>query len=241
MAKRWVVCNWKMNFGGNEGLSFLTEILNKSSFSSEKDLDVVVCPPYTILKAAAEIIKNSFIKLGGQNCSWADSGAFTGEISPSMLKEIGCYYVILGHSERRSYFHEANQVICQKAESALRSELTPIICIGETEAERLEGRTLAVLEKQLKESLPLNQTNCIIAYEPIWAIGTGRIPSLQEIQEVFSCISSYGLPLLYGGSVNANNIHSFSEIKGIQGVLVGGSSLKQQEFELLIEEVKKWE
>jgi triosephosphate isomerase len=212
------------------------------------DRDIIIAPPYSSLADAAKLIKGSNVKLAAQNIFWEEKGAFTGEISPPMLVEIGCSYVIIGHSERRKYFHEDNSTVNRKIKAALIANLTPIMCLGETLEERKKGKTLAIVERQLQEGLEgleAWQTELIIiAYEPIWAIGTGVNATPQQAQEVHSHIrqqlsSLFGeiglrMRIQYGGSVKPDNINDLMAEADIDGALVGGASLKPSSFAALV-------
>ncbi len=229
-----IVANWKMN--GSETL--LKEF---STFEPTKTNDIIICPPFTLL-ASAKTLLPDFIKIGGQNCSGEDNGAFTGEISASMLRESHVSHVIIGHSERRTLYGETDTVILKKIESVLKSELTPIVCIGETLSEKKANKTLQVLEKQIDASITkVNAHNrLIVAYEPIWAIGSGLTPKGDEIRETHLYIKEklgqyfYGdIPILYGGSANAENFSKIISIENVDGLLVGGASLKKHDFEII--------
>ena len=226
-----IVANWKMN--GSEKL--LKEF---SSLSQKKPNDIIICPPFTLL-ASAKALLPYYIKIGAQNCSEEDNGAFTGEISASMLRESHVSYVIIGHSERRALYRETDEVILKKVESVIKNELTPIVCIGETLSEKKANKTLEVLEKQIDASITRvnTHTRLIVAYEPIWAIGTGLTPNEDEIWETHHHIkeklSQYfntEIPVLYGGSANAENCSKIISIENVDGLLVGGASLKKNDF-----------
>ncbi|WP_456434300.1 triose-phosphate isomerase [Thermosulfuriphilus sp.] len=210
-----------------------------------EDCEILVCPPFTALKSVAEIISSSPIKLGAQNCYFEDQGAFTGEISPLMLKDVGCSYVILGHSERRHIFKETDELINRKVKAAIKHRLAPILCLGERLEERKAGETFKVVEGQLRAGLdglgPGDLGDLVIAYEPVWAIGTGQTATPEQAQEVHVFIreilrASWGealakdLRILYGGSVKPDNIDSLMAQPDIDGVLVGGASLKAESF-----------
>lgn len=236
-----IVGNWKMN-GTLESARTLTTELKTGLLKMEVPLPhVVVCPPYIHLTAVGDITKGSPLTLGAQNCSAQNSGAFTGDISPDQLKDAGAQFVILGHSERREQHGETSALIATKVQAAIACGLTPIICIGESLAQREAGETLSHLSTQLAESLPqgINLTNLLVAYEPIWAIGTGKIPTSAQIAEVHahvrSCLSDDTIPLLYGGSVTDRNALELLEIPHVNGVLVGGASLKSNVFLSIIE------
>ena len=229
-----IVANWKMN--GSETL--LKEF---SSLSQKKPNDIIICPPFTLL-ASAKALLPYYIKIGAQNCSEEDNGAFTGEISASMLRESHVSYVIIGHSERRTLYRETDAVILKKVESVIKNELTPIVCIGETLSEKKANKTLEVLEKQIDASITRvnTHTRLIVAYEPIWAIGTGLTPNEDEIWEthlhIKEKLSQYfntEIPVLYGGSANAENCSKIISIENVDGLLVGGASLKKNDFVII--------
>ena len=229
-----IVANWKMN--GSETL--LKEF---SSLSQKKPNDIIICPPFTLL-ASAKALLPYYIKIGAQNCSEEDNGAFTGEISASMLRESHVSYVIIGHSERRALYRETDEVILKKVESVIKNELIPIVCIGETLSEKKANKTLEVLEKQIDASITRvnTHTRLIVAYEPIWAIGTGLTPNEDEIWEthlhIKEKLSQYfntEIPVLYGGSANAENCSKIISIENVDGLLVGGASLKKNDFVII--------
>ncbi|MDC3081328.1 triose-phosphate isomerase [Paracoccaceae bacterium] len=229
-----IVANWKMN--GSETL--LKEF---TSLSKKKPNDIIICPPFTLL-ASAKALLPDYIKIGAQNCSEEDNGAFTGEISASMLRESHVSYVIIGHSERRALYRETDAVILKKVESVIKNQLTPIVCIGETLSEKKANKTLEVLEKQIDASITRvnTHTRLIVAYEPIWAIGTGLTPNEDEIWEthlhIKEKLSQYfntEIPVLYGGSANAENCSKIISIENVDGLLVGGASLKKNDFVII--------
>jgi triosephosphate isomerase len=229
--------NWKMN-GLRENFN---DILLIDAASENVNCDVILCVPDTLIREMSEKTKNIFS--GGQNCHIEVSGAFTGDISAEMIKDAGASHVIVGHSERRVNYNENNNLIKSKAQTALNEGLKAIICIGETLNERETGITLDIIKKQLLDSLPQEITGetIIIAYEPVWAIGTGLTPSIEQITEVHDFIraeleNNYGkkighsVNILYGGSMNAKNAHEISAIENVDGGLVGGASLKAESF-----------
>ena len=237
--------NWKMNLNVKESLDYARTLLKETA--GVEETDVLVAPPFTALSAVGETLAGSRIFLGAQNMHWESGGAFTGEISPSMLLDAGCSHVILGHSERRSLFGETNEMIDRKFGAALQAGLIPILCIGETLEEREGGRTFAVIEKQLEESMKgLIKTgsipdSVILAYEPVWAIGTGKTATPEQAQEVHGFIRKWlgrtfdpslaaKIRILYGGSVKPDNISELMAKEDIDGALVGGASLKAQSF-----------
>ena len=229
--------NWKMN-GLRENFN---DILLIDAASENVNCDVILCVPDTLIREMSEKTKNIFS--GGQNCHIEASGAFTGDISAEMIKDAGASHVIVGHSERRVNYNENNNLIKSKAQTALDEGLKAIICIGETLKERDTGITLDIIKKQLLDSLPQEITGetIIIAYEPVWAIGTGLTPTIEQITEVHDFIraeleNNYGkkighsVNILYGGSMNAKNAHEISAIENVDGGLVGGASLKAESF-----------
>ena len=226
-----IAANWKMN--GSEEL-----MKEFSQLTPAKHNDVIICPPFTLLDSAKTLLP-SFIKIGAQNCSEEDKGPFTGEISASMLREKSVSYVLIGHSERRTLFKETDDVIFKKVEAAIKVELTPIVCIGETLSEKKANKTLQVIDDQINGSLakidPHEQV--IVAYEPVWAIGTGLTPDENEIKETHLYIKTKldqhfnaDTPILYGGSANAENCSQIISIDNVGGLLVGGASLKKNDF-----------
>ncbi len=228
------MANWKMNPLTPKEAKELFLLFEKKA-KKVKKVELVVCPPFVFLN----LLKSKSIKLGAQNCFFEKQGAFTGEISPSMLKNLGAKYVILGHSERRKYFRESEQLIFKKVTAALKAKLVPILCVGETEKERKEGKTFLVLKKQLKEVLKANLgQKLILAYEPVWAIGTQNPCEPEKAKEVFAWLKKlFKGKILYGGSVNLENAPAYIKV-GFDGLLVGGFSLKK-EFAQLIEKLEK--
>lgn len=228
--------NWKMN-----GLSAdIAEIKALAAAFPTSGIGVLICPPATLLAAMSQITQNSAVMLGGQDCHAQISGAHTGDISAAMLKDAGARYVILGHSERRTDHGESSVCVAAKARAAQVAGLVSIICLGETEAERDSGNTLDIVLDQLARSLPENATaaNTVIAYEPIWAIGTGRTPSLDQISEVHDALRAHvpdaAMSLLYGGSVKPDNAAEIFALPNVDGALVGGASLKAADFSVII-------
>ena len=241
--KKIVAGNWKMN--GN--LNSLKEIELLKSSIDNVSCEVVLCPPTTLLSEMVKILKNSSIYIGAQNCNHNTTGAHTGEVSAQMLKDLAVDFVILGHSERRVAHFETNALVSNKAKTAHQSNLTTIICVGETEHERTSGQTAKVIKEQITGSLPIsaNENNTIIAYEPIWAIGTGRVPLNHEISEVHSILrtqienlksrsTASRIRIVYGGSVNTKNCSEILRLEGVDGALVGGASLLASDFSQII-------
>lgn len=228
---RLFIANWKMHGSPEMAKAWLPAVSDAARRQSAT-AKVVVCPPVTLI----HLLSGGGIALGAQNCHVAEEGAFTGEISASMLKDMGCSYVIAGHSERRAQFGETNEMVKQKAQAAIAAGLTPIVCVGETLAERDAGKAQDVVAKQLKESLPQGQF--VVAYEPVWAIGTGRNASPADIESMHAHIAANtpkNTQILYGGSVKAANTREILTIQGVSGVLVGGASLNADEFNKIIE------
>lgn len=228
--------NWKMNGLGAQ----LTQAQALAHSHPAPSVDVLLCPPATLLSRLGETLAGSSIALGGQDCHSAEKGAHTGDISAPMLADAGASHVILGHSERRSDHGESSQTVAAKALAAWDAGLVTVICVGETLEERDQGITLDVIGTQLRESLPAGATaaNTIVAYEPVWAIGTGRTPTLAQITDVHSFLRSAlpdaMIPLLYGGSVNPSNAHDIFALDNVDGGLVGGASLKADDFSAII-------
>lgn len=242
MKKFFIAGNWKMNTTPKSAME-LCLLLKNSTKELGAELDILVCPPFTNIQAVALALEGSRIKYGAQNCYFAEKGAFTGEISLEMLKELGCTYVIIGHSERRNIFNEDNELINKKIISSLNAGINPIFCIGETLEERQNGKTVEVLKEQISIGLkgisPEQAKAIIIAYEPVWAIGTGIAASPEQIQDTHIEIKKYISQLfiqemknliLYGGSLDPSNAKSILELRGVDGGLIGGASLKADSF-----------
>ncbi len=230
-----IVGNWKMN-GTRMGFENMTKSLSEINTANR----VIICPPYTLLN-----LENFGIATGAQDISAHDNGAYTGEISGQMIAETGAKYVIVGHSERRLYHNETNEIVRQKATMAIQNRLIPIICVGETLDEREAGKTEKIIKEMLRDSVPNTENEIIIAYEPRWAIGTGMTPTPTEIEFVHNIIFEYlkennheTAAILYGGSVSAANAATITEIPHVDGLLVGGASLKTETFIPIIESVK---
>ena len=240
MRKKLIAGNWKMNKDVEESIK-LVNILKSSQLN--KDVDVLVCPPFTSLYPVIHELKNSSIKVGAQNMHFENSGAFTGEISPPMLKNIGVEYVIIGHSERRQHFGETDQLVNKKVKAALKNGLKPILCVGESLEQREAGAEKETVRNQLIKDLDgiREGLNIVVAYEPIWAIGTGRNATSAQANEMSSFIRSVlgdvftadiadNIVIQYGGSVKASNAKEILEQSDIDGALVGGASLMADEF-----------
>jgi len=248
MRKFIIAGNWKMNMTGAEAINLATAL--KDKVKSINNVDMVICPPFTALVPVNEVVQNSQLQLGAQNMHWEEAGAFTGEVTASMLINAGCRYVILGHSERREYFAETNQIINQKLRKALSTELNPILCVGEILEERKAGITEEILFDQLTECLAgiaLNDiSRIIIAYEPVWAIGTGVTATPEQAQSTQAYIRQflsrkYGkevanqIRIQYGGSMKPDNAEELLKQPDIDGGLIGGASLKADSFAGIIQ------
>ncbi len=247
MRKKVIAGNWKMNMLPNEAINFIEEL---ASAVKDTENEVVLCVPYTDLFYALLTAQNTNIKIGAQNMHFEESGAYTGEISGKMLKSINVEYVIIGHSERRQYFNETDETVNQKVKAAFQNELKPIVCVGETLEQRETGRTEEVITKQTElalEGLTESQVeNTIIAYEPIWAIGTGKTATKEDannsikairnkIAEIYGQTVADRVIIQYGGSVKSTNAKELFEMSDIDGGLVGGASLKADEFSKIVQ------
>lgn len=234
--KPFIAGNWKMNMTAESGKQLITEL--KPLVKGAK-CEVALCVPAILIPAMSKAVKGSKIKLGAQNMHWAESGAFTGEISAEMLKEYGVKYVIVGHSERRQYFGETDETVNKRTLAVLKNDLTPIVCVGETLEERENDKTKSVLDKQLEEGLKdvEDVTKLVIAYEPVWAIGTGKTATDEQAQEtikyirkklakLFGSKNANKVKIQYGGSMNAKNCKGLMAQPDIDGGLIGGASLK---------------
>lgn len=247
MRQLIIAGNWKMHKTVAEAVSFVQDLKQRVNNSQ---VEVVVCPTFTALAPVAEALKGSNIALAAQNMHWENQGAFTGEISPVMLKELGCKYVVLGHSERRQYFAETDEGVNKKTKAALEHELIPIVCVGETLEQREAGQTEQVVETQTRGALaglsPEQVAGLVIAYEPVWAIGTGKTASDEDAQQVngyirkviadqFGSSTAEAVRIQYGGSVKPSNAKGLMSQPDIDGGLVGGASLKVEDFVGIIE------
>ena len=246
--RNWIVAgNWKMHNTIGESIALAQAI--KEGTKDIQNGEVIIAPPFTSLCKVYDTIKGSRVILAAQNMHYEDKGAFTGEIAPGMLTDVGCTYVLLGHSERRKYFHETDEYINLKVKKALAVGLKPILCVGETEEERVKGVTQLVVDKQLKKALSDVEKidNVVIAYEPVWAIGTGKIATSIQAEEVHKFIRgilkelygdvSQSIRILYGGSVTKDNIGELIGMENIDGALVGGASLKPDAFLGIIQQI----
>lgn len=242
MHKPLIAGNWKMNKTIEETEEFIHSFL--PLIKDVDDVDIIIAPPFTSLGVASSFLKDTNIRLAGQNVFYEEKGAFTGEIAPSMLISAGCSHVIIGHSERRQYFSETDEIVNKKVKNARKNGLEVILCIGETLKEREDGRTFDVIKRQLTGSLKdVSLDGLTIAYEPVWAIGTGKTATPDQAEEVHSYIrdwlKGYGdvserIRILYGGSVTPDNIRSLMAEPDVDGALVGGASLKPDSFAKII-------
>jgi len=246
MIKPLIAANWKMNKTIAEAKDFAMQAKKKFAAIGR---DIIFAPPYTALYAVGKILKGSPVHLAAQNMHWAEKGAYTGEVSAAMLVDAGCDYVIIGHSERRTIFSEDNRLINRKVKVALKSNLKPIFCIGETLEERESEKTFDILRQQLQQGLNNISSDdirhCVIAYEPVWAIGTGRTATPEQVEKAHSFIRkvignlhgaaiSDNIPILYGGSVNPINVSGIMSQRNINGALVGGASLDIESFAKIV-------
>lgn len=243
MRKAVIAGNWKMFKTTKEAVALVSEL--RKNLRPLNDREFIVAPPFTALSFVALELSDSAIKLSAQNCFWEMEGAYTGEISPLMLKDVGCSYVIIGHSERRQYFGETDETVNKKVKASREAGLVPIVCVGETIFERENAKTFRVVEQQLKRGLHnfliKDSAELIIAYEPVWAIGTGKTATPEQAEEVHAFIRdileklygqniAQGIRILYGGSVKPENIDTLMAKTDIDGALVGGASLKADTF-----------
>ncbi|MDD3441346.1 MAG: triose-phosphate isomerase [Kiritimatiellae bacterium] len=243
MRKKIVAGNWKMNMTTAEAASLVTAL--KADLANFREAEVVVCPPFTALATVSELVQGTHIDLGAQNMHWEKGGAYTGEISAGMLRELYCHYVILGHSERRQYFGETDEIVNRKAKAALASSLHPIVCVGETLEQREAGQVESVITTQVQGSLAglsaKELLDSVIAYEPVWAIGTGKTASSEQAQEVHALIRkvmagmhdetvAQSVRIQYGGSVKPGNARELFGMPDIDGGLIGGAALDAKSF-----------
>ena len=247
MRRPLMAGNWKMHKNIPEAIAMVKEL--KPLISDVKDVDVLICPVFTAIYPLSNEVKESNIKIGAQNVYWEPKGAFTGEIAVSMLSDAGCSFVIIGHSERRQYFCETDETVNKRTKATLDASLIPIVCVGETLQERESDNTFKVIEKQVKDGIKNfskeEAEKIVIAYEPVWAIGTGKTATPQQAQEIHEFIRKiysemYGLDIankvriLYGGSVKPDNVSELMKQKDIDGGLVGGASLEASSFAKLV-------
>lgn len=252
MRRRIIAGNWKMYKTISEAIELANGL--KRELYKIDDVGIIICPPFTALDEIAEVTHGSNIGLGAQNMHWAKEGAYTGEVSAVMIKDLGCQYVILGHSERRQYFRETNEIVNKKVKAALENNLSAIVCVGENLKEREAENTFDIVRNHIAGSLaelsPEDMKKVIIAYEPVWAIGTGKTATPQQAQEVHAFIrkqleaifkveTSQNSIILYGGSVKPANIKELIEQPDIDGALVGGASLDCASFSEIVKKSSK--
>lgn len=249
MRRKLIAGNWKMNLGYKESEKTAKDIVSKLDKRDLQNTDVLVCPSFVSLGIVNKSIKDTGIKLGAQDIYYENDGAYTGEVSASMLRSVGCEYVIAGHSERRKYIHETNKIINRKVRKAIEFGIKPILCVGESLEEREDEIYEGVVEKQIIEGLAEiskdNMKDLVIAYEPVWAIGTGLNATPKQasdmhifigkvISKIYDSETSNELRILYGGSVNGKNSGEILSAKGVDGALIGGASLKPDEFSEIV-------
>jgi len=238
-----IVGNWKMNGMNFDGMALAKGVADKIKAAGDTSFDMLICPPYTLIGSVAAALSGSPLSVGAQDCHTEENGPHTGDISASMLKDIGCSFVIVGHSERRSKYGENDAKVLSKAKIANSVGLNTVICIGETETERDSSETINVVKAQILGSVPDSATakNTVVAYEPVWAIGTGRTPTNDEVQKVHAVIRSQlalklgadtanSIRLLYGGSMNPENAKELLSLPDVDGGLIGGASLRVNDF-----------
>ena len=241
--KYFIAANWKMNKTIAETRAFLLSFI--PAVQKAKDVDIVIAPPFTSLSAASDEIKDTDVQLAAQDIFWEEKGAYTGEISPLMLLDAGCKHVIIGHSERRQYFFEEDVIVNRKIRAAKKAGLGVIFCVGESLQEREAGKTFDVIKREVEMGLAeVGPEDLVVAYEPIWAIGTGKTATNEQAQEVHAYIRKllvnlYGskaeeIRILYGGSVTPDNVDSLMACKDVNGALVGGASLNPESFAKII-------
>jgi len=247
LRKPLIAGNWKMYKTVAEAVETARDLVQ---CTAGVNVDVMIAPPFTALAPVAEVIKGSSVALGAQNLFWKNEGAYTGEISPVMLSDIGCKYAIIGHSERRQYFGDTDESVNAKIRAALEHKLIPVFCVGETETQREAGETFSVLDKQVSKGLegfsPETLSGIlVIAYEPVWAIGTGKTATIDQVQEVHAFLRSLiekrfdnllakTVRILYGGSVKPDNVTEIMNMPDVDGTLVGGASLSAKIFNSII-------
>jgi len=240
--------NWKMFKTCSEAVETAAQLVKLVTGTT--DIDVMIAPPFTALAPVSDVVRGSCVSLGAQNLFWETQGAFTGEISSAMLVSAGCKYVIIGHSERRQYFNETDETVNKRIQAAVNNDLIPVMCVGESEKERESKDTFSVLDKQVKRGLegfsPDDLERLVIAYEPVWAIGTGKTATSDQAQEVhhflrsvleksFGNMLAKSIRILYGGSVKPNNIAELMAMSDVDGALVGGASLDPETFSKIVQ------
>ncbi len=246
--KKLIAGNWKMNMNREDAIKLAFSLVSFASESPKIDdkCDILLCPPFTYISQVKEICKDSVISVGAQDCSFHENGAYTGEISANMLYDIGCNYVIIGHSERRQYHGETDDIVLNKVCAARQEGLISIVCIGETKEERDKKKHEDIIISQLAASIPdgMNSQNIVIAYEPVWAIGTGKTASPDDVFDMHKLIRSElksrfsdgsDIRILYGGSMKPDNAKQLLSIENVDGGLIGGASLKADQFTSIIQ------
>ncbi len=243
----FIAGNWKMFKTCPEAVDTAGQLVKLVAMTT--DIDVMIAPPFTALAQVSDVVRGSCVSLGAQNLFWEAQGAFTGAISPAMLVSAGCKYVIIGHSERRQYFNETDETVNKRIKAAFDNDLIPVMCVGESEKERESKNTFSVLDKQVKKGLEDfsadNLKRLVIAYEPVWAIGTGKTATSEQAQEVHRFLRSVleksfwnmlakSIRILYGGSVKPNNIAELMAMPDVDGALVGGASLDPETFSKIV-------
>ena len=256
MRKLIIAGNWKMYKTIGEAIDLANGIKRELFELSSEDIDIVLCPPFTTLSEVAEVIADSNIALGAQDMYWQEVGAFTGEVSPLMLKDAGCKFVIIGHSERRQFFAETNESVNNKIKAALKHDLIPIVCVGESLKEREAGETFKVLDDHIQNGLKgiseVDMLKLVIAYEPVWAIGTGKTATPAQAQEaqiyireilvkLYNKAVAAEVRIQYGGSVKPENIIELMQQPDVDGALVGGASLKAESFSEIVKKASQVE
>ena len=244
MARKPLIAgNWKMNMLSADGTALAKGVATEVKKLGKPECEFLVCPPFTLLSQVKKALRGAKVALGAQDVHFNLKGAHTGDISPLMLNDLGCTYVIVGHSERRADHKESNELVCKKAQAAIENGLKAVICIGETLEERDAGKTIDVCTKQILGSVPENATaaNTVIAYEPVWAIGTGKTPTAADVEDVHAAIrkvvakklgkgNANKMRILYGGSVKPGNAKELLALPDVDGALIGGASLKVEDF-----------
>lgn len=241
--KKLIAGNWKMNCLSAEGVELAKGIASEVKQMGKPACEFLVCPPFTLLSQVKKALRGAKVALGAQDAHFEVKGAHTGDISPAMLTDLGCTYVILGHSERRADHHESDELVCKKAVAAHAAGLKTVICIGETLAQREAGQAIDVCKQQILGSVPEDSTaaDTVIAYEPVWAIGTGKVPTAADVEEVHAAVrkvlskklgkgNANKMRILYGGSVKPSNAKELLSLPDVDGALIGGASLKVEDF-----------
>ena len=241
MPRKLIAGNWKMHCLKAEGIALARELGVRYAQNADPEFDMLVCPPFPLIDAVAQAIAGSGVMLGAQDCHAEEKGAHTGDVAAPMLADLGCTHVIVGHSERRQDHKELDLAVAEKAKAVVKAGMTPIICIGETEQQRDAGETLTVCARQIAGSVAdgLGSDTLVIAYEPVWAIGTGRTPTTADVAEVHALIraelsrkvtDAENVAILYGGSVKPSNADELMHVPNVDGALVGGASLAADDF-----------